>query len=625
MTNTLRRRGPDAEGYWNDDNNQLWFGHRRLKIVDLTYAGSQPMTSADGQYVITYNGEIYNSPQLRSELEAASIPFAGHSDTEVLVNAIAHWGIDEACRKLIGMFAFAVWHKPTRTMTLVRDPMGKKPLLWCATPGGVMFASGLNALLTHPDCPRGLDPEMVASFLRTGHVPDAGCIMAGVDKVPPGGIVTIDLDRRSVETLYYWRLTATIERAHELGRVDRPEAAIDAVAELLDQAVEQRLMADVPVGALLSGGIDSSLVVALMQRHSADPIKTFTIGYAEAHHDESHHAARIAAHLGTDHFPFQLTPADAIDAITTLAALYDEPFADVSQIPTLVVAKKARAEVNVVLTGDGGDELFAGYNRHVAAHRLLPSLNRVPNMFRRAAARGMTMLSPDSWSRLLQFLPDNIRPNHVGEKMHKLAPLIGLDDWNSYLQITSQWRDVDQVRLNGEGNHAAPLKSQMLSMSDSVERLRFLDMASYLPGDILVKIDRATMANGLEARAPLLDRRLVELSWRIPTSIHLHDGSGKWILRSLLERHVPRSLFHRPKTGFGIPLDSWLRGPLREWADALLSRDALAANGHVDPDAVRAIWQSHLSGRSNAQYGLWNVLMLQAWINANAHLLSRPL
>ena len=619
MSGAIAHRGPDGSGIWHDSKHGVCFGHLRLSIIDLSSAGAQPMASDDGSVVVTYNGEIYDFSAIRAELEAVGRKFRGRSDTEAIANGIAQWGIEALSARIGGMFAIAAWIPATRMLFLVRDRLGKKPLYWTRLPtGGIAFGSELSALHQLPGLDRTIDRRAAASFLRTGHIPEPLSIYSAVKKVGAGEILAFGSDLELRSTTRYWSVEAAIATGKAQPQLSDMNSAVAATETLLDDAVAQRMIADVPHGAFLSGGIDSSLVVALMQRQASEPVKTFSIGYDNPSFDESEDAKMVAHHLGTDHRTFILNADDAMETIYTLPKLYSEPFADPSQIPTCVISRLAREHVTVVLTGDGGDEVFAGYNRHVASAGMMAKLDAVPGFVQKAMAGTMRALSPDVWDWLFGLLPGSVGPRQPGEKMHKLAALLGLDPWHRYRQYTSQWDRYADIGTGDEPEEAAHIRQTFQSLSDPVDRLRYMDMISYLPGDILTKVDRATMAYGLEARAPLLDYRLVELSWRIPSAVNISDGKGKQVLRAILEKHVPRAMFERPKSGFGVPIGDWLRGPLRDWAEDLLSPAALDALGLVDTQQLRTIWAAHLAGKVNAQYGLWNVLMLQAWLREHS-------
>jgi asparagine synthase (glutamine-hydrolysing) len=617
MADAIRHRGPDGSGAWADEAAGVFLSHRRLAIIDLTEAGAQPMATPDGLGHLTYNGEAYNAADLRPELEAAGYRFRGHSDTEVILYGCRHWGVEETARRLTGMFAFAYWDGKGRTLSLVRDRLGKKPIYWFRRGGRFAFASELRPLMLHPDCPREIDRASVAEYLRSLYVAAPHSIFEGVHKVEPGTVLTLDPRSGRIETRLYWTLREAAERGAAEPFEGSPGEAVDATEALLRDSTRIRMISDVPLGAFLSGGIDSSVVVAMMQE--AGRARTFSIGYREADYDEASDAERVAAYLGTDHTTFVLEPGDALGVIPDLPAIFDEPFADTSQIPTYMVSKLARRHVTVALTGDGGDEVFAGYNRHVAAGGLLRRLEGLPMPLRKATARVMRSLSPSAWQSLLRIVPASRRPRAVGEKLHKLAPLLELGRREQYRRVTSHWSDPAAIVVGGSERPNAIDQDELdPPFADAVAEMRYLDLATYLPGDILTKVDRASMAVSLETRAPLLDHRLVEFSFRIPSSLHLRGGESKWLLRQVLERHVPREMFDRPKTGFGIPLGEWLRGPLRDWAEELLAEPRLAASGLLHPGPIRALWQRHLSRAANAQYELWPVLMLVAWLDAYA-------
>jgi asparagine synthase (glutamine-hydrolysing) len=614
MGDCIRHRGPDAGAFWSNAEAGVWLAHRRLSIVDLTEAGAQPMSTPDGRAHIVYNGEAYNAADLRPELEAAGYRFRGHSDTEVLLYGCQHWGVERTVSRLIGFFAFAYWDDAERTLTLVRDRIGKKPLYFANTPNSFLFASELRPLMLHPDCPRDIDRSSVAGLMRTHYIAAPFSIFSGVEKLQPGEMITFRADRRELKRKHYWNLLDEAERGSSEPWTGSAQDAVDAAEALISDATRIRLVSDVPLGALLSGGIDSSTVVAMMCRHATGRVRTFSIGYSEGDYDEAQHARAVATRLGTEHTGLTVEPKDALAVIPSLPNMFDEPFGDMSQIPTYLVSRLAREHVSVALGGDGGDEVFAGYNRHVAAAGLLRRLGVVPQPARLGLAALMRSLPPDRWQSLLSTLPASARPRAVGEKIHKLARLLSGSVQDQYLSLVSNWADPGEVVEGAERLGALEDPALRGRFPDAVAYMRYLDLATWLPGDILTKVDRASMATSLEVRAPLLDHRLVEFSFRIPSSLHLREGQSKWLLRKVLERSVPRELFDRPKMGFGIPMDQWLRGPLREWAEELLARDRLIATAILRPEPIRSLWERHLSGRINGQYQLWPVLMLQAWL-----------
>lgn len=620
MAGTLAHRGPDGEGAWVDAAAGVGLGHRRLAIVDLSPAGDQPMHSANGRWTVVFNGEIYNFRELRHELEAEGHVFRGHSDTEVLVEACARDGIAAVLPRLNGIFALAAWDRRERVLHLARDPLGVKPLYWARAGEVWLFASQPKALRAHPAFAAaglgGIDPAALAAYLRLGCVPAPLSIHQGVRMLEPGTRLTLRAGAASgdPEGTVFWSLDA-VARAGRADPLDLPdEAAADALEALLTDAVGRQMVADVPLGAFLSGGIDSSTVVALMQAQSARPVRSFTIGFREAGFDEADHARAVAAHLGTDHTELVVEPGHALDLVPRLAEWYDEPFADSSQIPTLLVSALTRRHVTVALSGDGGDELFGGYNRHLWAPRLDRRLAPLPPEVRRAAAAALRAVPPAGWDRLAALVPAAVRPRQTGDKLHKLAGVLEARDPAAlYRRLTERWSGAG-VPVRGGGT-APPVwgRRPVPDGLGPLERLLYLDSTGYLPDDILAKVDRASMAVGLEARVPLLDPRVVALAWRLPAAQKTRGGTGKWLLRRVLHRHVPPALVERPKSGFAVPLDSWLRGPLRDWAEALLDPHRLADDGLLDPGPVRALWTEHRDGRRNHREELWAVLMFQAW------------
>lgn len=619
MTSSLAHRGPDADGHWVDDAAGVALGHRRLSIVDLSPTGHQPMVSASERYVITFNGEIYNFTDLRRELDG---PFRGHSDTEVILAAVEAWGLEAAVRRFVGMFAFALWDRHERTLHLVRDRMGEKPLYYGRMGDTFMFASELKALRAHPRFIGEVDRNSMALQLRHNYIGSPYSIYQGVFKLPPGTILTLRPDTLDapVAPVAYWSMREAAEQGLR-ARLELSEGeAVDALESLLKDAIGRQMMADVPLGAFLSGGIDSSTVVALMQAQSSRPIKTFTIGFHEAGYNEAVHAKAVAQHLGTDHTELYVTHEDALAVIPRLPSLYDEPFSDSSQIPTFLVAQLARQHVTVSLSGDGGDELFAGYNRYFWAREIWRRLNRLPPAARRAAADAIRTLPADTWNRLLggvaRSLPGKLRLQTPGDKLYKLADVLAVPSPEAmYRRLVSHWQAPEQLVLGAsEPDTGLTDRSRWADLPDFTERMMYLDAISYLPGDILTKVDRASMGVSLESRVPFLDHRVVEFAWRVPLDLKVRGAEGKWLLRQVLYRHVPRELVERPKVGFGVPIDQWLRGPLREWAEELLTERRLRDEGYFHPAPIRLKWEEHLSGKRNWQYDLWDVLMFQAWL-----------
>lgn len=621
MTDAIARRGPDGDGHWTDGEAGIALGHRRLAIIDLTDAGRQPMASADGRFVLTYNGEIYNFEAMRRELEdAAKAPnWRGHSDTEVLVAAFDAWGIEATLRRAVGMFAIALWDRQSRTLTLARDRLGEKPLYWGWQGSGaartLLFGSELAALRVHPAFEAEIDPAAVELLLRFLYVPEPYSVYRGIGKLMPGCFTTIHADAREPESGVYWDALEVAARARSERFSGSPGEAIDCLETTLGDAVERQMVSDVPLGAFLSGGIDSSAITALMQERSVSPVKTFTIGFAEKAFDESEHARAVAAHLGTDHCELLVTQQDARNVIPDLPSIYSEPFADSSQIPTFLVSRLAREQVTVALSGDGGDEVFGGYNRHVYAHQHWPRIARVPRPLRSVASRMMLAVSPGAWDRAVGPVLQH-RARQVGDKVHKSAEALASPSVDAlYRHLIAINPRSRQLMLSADEH--PPFVGRRLELASgfgSAERMMALDTVHYLPGDVLVKVDRAAMAVSLETRVPLLDPDVVRFAWSLPIEYKIRGGASKWPLRQLLHRYVPRELVERPKMGFALPIDDWLRGELRDWAESLLERKSVSANGLFDPDQVCALWGEHLSGARNHGHRLWPLLMVQAWL-----------
>lgn len=623
MANRLRHRGPDAGGSWADANTGVALGHRRLSIIDLSAAGAQPMNSASGRHVIAYNGEIYNFSATRQRLEAEGYPFAGHSDTEVLLAAIEHWGLQSALESVHGMFAFAIWDREKRELSLARDRVGKKPLYygWCGD--ALLFASELKALRMHPEFDGVIDRSALSQFVKYGWISEPLSIYKNVRKLQPGTFISIRAESEpwTVSSRSYWSANRVMEKARREPFRGGFRAAIDQLDELLTQSVVERMVADVDLGALLSGGIDSSTIVGLMQRHSDRPVKTFSIGFDERKYNEAEYASAIARYLGTDHHELYVTPRECLDVVHMLPAIYDEPFGDISQVPTFLVAQMASQKVKVVLTGDGGDETFSGYKHYPEGLVQWNRLSKLPHGMRTFAAEGLAILGNSSW-RLLK--PTGVARREKLPGWRKAA--------GKLQRRTRSWRSAtaQEVLANHFARTPRPeslvidAPSGVSNMNDSdvwaqgvdpLPAMLHFDFVGYMVGDILVKVDRATMAVGLEARCPILDTRVTEFAWTLPQEFMIDAGGGKRILREVLQRYVPREFTDRPKRGFGVPIDDWLKGPLRGWAEDLISLPRLREYGYLEPAAVRRLWEQHLCGWQNHSNILWSVIMFQAWLD----------
>lgn len=622
----LRHRGPDDGATWVDARAGIAFGHRRLSIIDLSPTGQQPMASADGRFVITYNGEIYNYRDLRTELESTGANFQGHSDTEVLLAAISHWGLVAALERANGMFALALWDREARTLHLARDRLGQKPLYYGWAGKAFIFGSELKALRQYPDFDTTIDNGALTLLLRHSAIPAPHAVYRGCRKLMPGTHLAIGPDQVAGRSLPepepYWSATkaagAGLADPYDLSDAE----AVESLDHMLRNAVDACMVSDVPLGAFLSGGIDSSTVVALMQAQSNRPVKTFSIGFTESDYNEADAAAAVAEHLGTDHTELYITPADAQAVIPKLPQIYDEPFADSSQIPTYLVSQLARQQVTVSLSGDGGDEIFGGYNRYTWANNLKRGIGLTPLSLRRLTRHCLAGVAPRHWdsafAAIAPLLPRRLRLTQVGDKLHKLAEIIDAPNREEmYWRLVSQWKHPRQAMPTA--TEPATRLSDTASwpnLPDFTQQIMLLDALVYLPDDILVKLDRAAMATSLESRVPFLDHRVFEFAWRLPLGQKIRNGTGKWILREVLARYVPRQLFERPKMGFGVPVGDWLRGDLREWAEDLLSEDRLKRGGLFQTEVVRNLWAQHLRGDRNLQHQLWPLLMFEAWRSA---------
>jgi asparagine synthase (glutamine-hydrolysing) len=620
MTQSLLHRGPDQGGLWQDEDVPLALGHRRLSIQDLSQSGAQPMASPSGRYMMVYNGEIYNVLPLRSALEDLGVTFRGHSDTEVILAGIECWGLGQTLQKINGMFAIALWDKQARMLHFMRDRFGKKPLYIGWAGQSIVFGSELKALRAHPDYSVRINPAAAELFFHYSSIPAPYTIDEKTWQLLPGHSLSLPCDgtASSVEAgtditalmLPYWQAGSVAQDASKLGlNKDTDQIVLNEFEAILKQSVQERMISDVPLGAFLSGGVDSSVIVALMQTQQSQPIKTYTIGFKEDGFDEAGFAHKVAAHLGTDHHELYVSEADALALIPDLPSMYDEPFADISAIPTALVSRFARQSVTVALSGDGGDEMLGGYNRHIQAPRLWGKLGGWPLPLRRALSGLIESVPSSLWDAALPFRPQ------AGTALHKVATLLRQkDERGVYEALCRHWQDAPML---GTAAHSAATlidrQGDALGDASFAERMMLWDVLSYLPSDILVKGDRASMACGLELRAPLLDQRVYSYVWSLPLHYKIRGGTGKWLLRQVLERYVPSALFDRPKQGFSMPVGAWLRGDLRDWAESLLSAQALEAHGLLDKAGIRRCWQAHLDGQGAHATRLWSVLMFQAW------------
>lgn len=628
MNTAIRTRGPDAGDSWQDESIGLVLGHRRLAVQDLSPAGAQPMHSNCGRYVIIFNGEIYNHLELREQLmaEHKASNWRGHSDTETMLACFVAWGIKNTLQAMVGMFAIALWDRQQKILTFAKDRMGEKPLYWGWQGKGLYFGSDLKGLKAHPAFKTDINRDAITLLLRHNCIPAPYSIYKGIEKLRPGHWLQLplaDIEKaKNSQPQAYWRFNDIVEKGLSHPFTGSPEQAVDALESALTKSIGDQMLSDVPLGAFLSGGIDSSAVVALMQAQSSRPVKTFTIGFDDAGYNEATHAKAVAKHIGTDHTELYIRPEDALSVIPKLPSIYSEPFSDSSQIPTFLVSELASQHVTVSLSGDGGDELFGGYNRYLMAQQVWNRSRKLPKPVRQSVASVLTSLSPKKWDVLFDklgpALPERLRLRTPGDKVHKFAGVLDIKTEQAFYQtLTSHWQYPESIVINAKEPKTLISDFKAWPETDSFQHaMMAMDAQTYMTDDILVKVDRAAMANSLETRVPLLDHRIAELAWSLPLDYKIRKGEGKWVLKQVLFRHVPRELIERPKMGFGIPLHDWLRGSLRDWAESLLDENLLLQQGYFNPEPIRTMWKEHLTGLYDHQNYLWDILMFQAWLES---------
>ena len=622
MANTLVHRGPDDCGTWVDQEVGIAFGHRRLSIIDISEAGHQPMISADGRYVIIYNGEVYNFQGLGEQLEKLGHSFKGHSDTEVMLAAFVQWGVEASVKKFNGMFAFAVWDRRDRLLWLARDRIGEKPLYYGVQDGTFFFASELKAIRAHPDFRPTINRDALASFLRFSYVPAPYSIYEGIKKLLPGHMLCLKSPLGESDSQPYWSLEEVMNASKRTPFSGSEDEAVDELEVRLKKTVKSRMVSDVPLGAFLSGGIDSSTIVALMQYQSNRPVNTFTIGFHEKEFNEAIYAKKVAEHLGTNHTELYVTSQEAMDVIPKLPKMYDEPFADSSQIPTHLISVLARKHITVSLSGDGGDELFAGYNRYLIAERLWKVASRIPNALKNKTADLVAGISPESierfYGKIEGILPNRMKVSLPTEKFYKLARVLRATSSPQavYKRIVSIIHTPEELLTSGsELTTTHDSETLWQEIDDTVLTMVYLDLMTYHPDDILQKIDRASMSVSLETRIPYLDHNLVGFIMSLPLEMKIRNGSSKWLLRQVLYRYLPQQLVERPKMGFSVPVGEWIKNSMREWTESLINAKRLKEEGYYHEKEVDKMWKQHLSGRFNHTHELWNILMFQAWLS----------
>jgi asparagine synthase (glutamine-hydrolysing) len=627
MGDSIIHRGPDDSGVWQDDEAQIMLVHRRLSILDLSIAGHQPMTSFSGRFVLAFNGEIYNHQEIRKTLNTQGLSWRGHSDTETILGGFDRWGLVETLKRTIGMFAIALWDRKERALYLARDRMGEKPLYYGWQGDVFLFGSELKALKAHPEFAGKVDRNAITLQLRHSYIPAPYSIYEGIRKLTPGCFLKIQYScigrGKDAIPVPYWSINETIEAGIANPFSGDEHEAVISLDGLLRDAVKQQMVADVPLGAFLSGGVDSSAIVALMQAQTSRPVKTFTVGFKEAGYNEAEFAKAVARYLGTEHTELYVTPEQAMAVIPRLPKLYDEPFSDASQIPTFLISEMTRKHVTVSLSGDAGDELFGGYNRYFKTNEWWGAIQRIPLSVRKQLSINLLKLRPSTWDQVGQtmaiFFKKKVGWQNLGNKINKFADVLSVESTSElYGHYVSHWSNPEEIIIHGH-EPVTQVTNPEVQLDSIVEQMMVLDQLSYLPDDILVKVDRAAMGVSLETRVPFLDHRVIEFAWQLPLSMKIRNNQSKFVLRRMLYKYVPEELIERPKMGFDIPIDHWLRGPLREWASSLLCESRLKFEGFFNPEPIRRKWEEHLSGQRNWQYHLWDVLMFQAWFENEQH------